>query len=149
MADLEELQAMEAEGTGGGGAEGTEGDDGRDDGGKGSVGGVEGSSEGDVVAGSVEGGAEGRAAEGGATRWVELDESDVSDFHTQLPSLRVDYPFELDDFQKRAGENGSVTDVTSTTSKSGPVKMALPPVDSRRSGPMLASLRTGLTPPRV
>lgn len=31
-----------------------------------------------------------------------LDESDVSDFHERLPELAIEFPFELDDFQKRA-----------------------------------------------
>ena len=33
--------------------------------------------------------------------WAVLDESDVSDFGTRLPTPAVAYPFELDSFQKR------------------------------------------------
>ena len=85
MADLEELEAM---GTGG-----------EDDG--------DGASESIPTERSGTDGGVGRregvaGGEGASTRWVQLDESDVTDFHTQLPSLRVDYPFELDAFQKRA-----------------------------------------------
>ena len=36
------------------------------------------------------------------TPWAEVDESDVSDFAARVPRPAIAYPFELDDFQKRA-----------------------------------------------
>lgn len=38
----------------------------------------------------------------GSSEFAILDESDLSDFHEQVPELALDFPFELDDFQKRA-----------------------------------------------
>ena len=36
------------------------------------------------------------------TQWAVLDEQDMSNFHELVPEPVIEYPFELDDFQKRA-----------------------------------------------
>ncbi|KAL1495601.1 hypothetical protein AB1Y20_016961 [Prymnesium parvum] len=53
--------------------------------------------------GEEEGEEEAAGQEGGvSSRWVAVDESDVSRFEERLPALQLSYPFELDPFQKRA-----------------------------------------------
>ena len=36
------------------------------------------------------------------TEWSAIDTTDVSDFKSLVPTMAIEYPFELDDFQKRA-----------------------------------------------
>ena len=37
-----------------------------------------------------------------APEWSAVDTTDVSDFRSLVPTMAIEYPFELDDFQKRA-----------------------------------------------